>query len=219
VGIAQIRNYTRWQRTIGLNYEVENYRADEEDKSRRSHLFLPNIRWSLLNAKDAINTYRGSRFTINLRGAAKSALSSVSFAQALMQYKWIYTIASDNRLILRTDLGYTAVKDLEKLPVSKRFYTGGIDGVRGYGYKSIGPGRYLAIASGEFQRRIVGNWYAAAFYDVGSASEHIHTKFSRGAGLGIVWKSPMGALRFYLAQALSKKHKPIQVAFSFGPDL
>jgi translocation and assembly module TamA len=174
---------------------------------------------SRLYADDPLRPKNGSKTTITLRGASKDLASSVSFMQLQTQYKWLRTFFNNNRLLLRADLGYTIVQNLDNLPTSKRFYAGGINSLRGFGEKDIGPGRYLILTSAEYQRRLVGNWYGALFFDTGNAMDHWNTKWEQGAGTGIIWQSPIGALRFYVARALSKEGQPWEVAFSFGAAL
>ncbi len=85
-----------------------------------------------------------------------------------MNYKIniFFSPTDDSRVILRTDLGYTAVHDFNDLPLSLRFYAGGSQSVRGYEYQALGlpdGGRYLVVGSAEYQHQIYGNWNAAVF--------------------------------------------------------
>ena len=58
----------------------------------------------------------------------------------------------------------------------------------------------LALASIEYQHPIQGNWYGAAFVDVGNAADR-WAAFNavRGTGLGVRWRSPIGPLNFDVA--------------------
>jgi len=219
VGVGYVRNYIKWQRTLLLNYEIEKYRFQRHVSYEHSRILMPSILFTRTMAKDPIKVENGSKFTILIRGASQHLASTVSFLQGDLQYKQIFTLAENNRFVLRGDLGYTTVHIRDRLPLSKNFYTGGIDTIRGFSYKGIGPGRYLAIASAEYQRRIKGNWYGAIFYDIGNAMDHVNEPLNRGTGIGVVWQSPVGALRVYIATALSDKDKPLRLEFSLGPDL
>ena len=219
VGVGYIRNYTKWQRTILLNYELETYRFERHESYQHSRLLMPSLLFTRTIAKDPIKVENGSKFTILLRGSSQHLASTVSFFQGDLQYKQIFTLTENNRFVMRGDLGYTLMHKRDRLPLSKNFYTGGIDTIRGYSYKGIGPGRYLAIASAEYQRRIKGNFYGAIFYDIGNAMDHMNEPLIRGTGVGVVWQSPVGALRIYIARALSDKHRPLRLEFSLGPDL
>jgi translocation and assembly module TamA len=224
IGVSQLRNYTNWQRSINLDYQWEKYRVYDNDPTLHSRILTPGVTFSYTKTDkqngNIINVDNGSRFDITLRGATTFALSTVNFIQSDMQYKWIKSFFNKNwRILLRGDIGYTAVDDLEKLPLSKRFYAGGIDSIRGFGYKDIGPGKYLILGSAEFQQRIYKTWYAAVFYDMGNAMNDWGDPLNRSIGGGVVWQSPLGPLRLYIARAISDRDKPFRIEFSLGPDL
>jgi len=121
--------------------------------------------------------------------------------------------------LLRGDLAYTTVHDLDSFPLSLRYYAGGTQSIRGYKFQSLGPGRYLEVGSVEYQHKIIGNWSGAAFYDVGNATDHTTARLQEGAGFGIVWKSPVGPMELVVAKALNKRGRPNQIQFNMGPDL
>ncbi len=219
IGIDQVKNYKFWQRTISLDYQIDDYRLTDNSPDIRSHLLVPSINFSHVNANKFIGAQNGRRFSISLQGASKSVFSSVSFIQTELQYKRIYSPNENNKFIFRGNFGDTWIEDPNKLPLSKRFYTGGIDTVRGYGLKSLGPGSKLIIGSIEYQRRIIYDLYAAIFYDIGNASNHFSDLLKKGTGVGVVWQTPIGALELYASTALSDKDKPWSFEFSFGPDL
>ncbi|MCI5063112.1 MAG: BamA/TamA family outer membrane protein, partial [Algiphilus sp.] len=98
-------------------------------------------------------------------------------------------------------------------PLSERFYAGGDRSVRGYAFRSLGEfddegnvigGEYLTTMSVEVDRLIWGNWGAAAFLDAGGAGNTAFPEVSRGVGLGLRYRSPVGAVRVDLAHPLDK---------------
>jgi len=219
IGVGYVRNYTSWQRVIVLDYQHETYKLTDISDYRNARMLVPGINYSITKADQVINTKKGNKFTIRFRGATTYALSTTDFIQGELQDKLIYTIFDDNRFVLRGDLGYTITNDTNKLPLSKQFYAGGMQTIRGFKYDSIGPGRYLILGSAEYQRRIVGSFYAAIFYDTGNATNDFDLPFARSTGVGVVWQSPIGAVQVYIAKAISKKNKPLRLEFSLGPDL
>jgi translocation and assembly module TamA len=218
IGVGYIRNYTKWQQTITLEYQHERYRFSDDESYRRARMLVPTLTFTRTDADKVVNTERGNRFSVFLRGAHTSLMSTTSFFQVDAQDKFIYTFWEDNRAVLRGELGYTAANNYD-LPLSKQFYAGGIQSVRGFGYKYLGPGRYLIVGSAEYQRRVYKQVYGAIFYDTGNAIPHFHMKLERSVGVGVVWQSPVGALQLYVARAISKKGKPFRLQFSLGPDL
>ena len=49
--------------------------------------------------------------------------------------------------------------------------------------------------------------------------DHWNEKPDRGTGVGVIWQSPIGAVRVYVATALSDKDHPLRLEFSLGPEL
>lgn len=222
LGVSYIHNYTRWQQTISLEAQNEHYRVLDGQPMYHAKMLVPTISISHLSTNKIIDTRRGNRFNITIRGASQSILSNVTFIQTEIKDKLIYTIWQDNRVVLRGHFGYTAGKKTLQLPVSKQFYTGGIDSVRGFGYNYLGPGKYLAVGSVELQRRIYNKIYGAIFYDKGNAmNDWDKMNLAHSYGIGMVWQTQIGALQIYVARAKdvnSNKHR-YRLEFSLGPDL
>ncbi len=147
-----------------------------------------------------------------------AAFSKNSFFQSEIKGKQIFSPTKNSRVIIRGDLGYSVVEDLDKLPLTLRFFAGGLGSVRGFAYSSLGPGRYLKVASAELQHRIYGNWSGAIFYDVGTASNQFNASPSRGAGLGLIYSSIIGPIQVYVSRAESSPGKPFRIDFNLGPD-
>lgn len=153
-----------------------------------------------------------------MQGASSNILSSTSFLQGELKGKLFMTPFSFAHLILRGDLGYTVVNDLNDLPLSMRFFAGGMTTIRGYSDSSIGPGKYLGVASIEYRNHLAYDFSGAVFYDMGTATNHFGTPLSRGAGVGLIYESIVGPIKLYAARALSKKGHPYQIEFSLGPE-
>lgn len=221
-GVGYITTHGRWQRNFNLSYQFEDYRIDPDRKYRSARVLLPNVSFNWTSTNDPINVKNGARVYFMLQGAHKDLASTVTFAQAEARAKTVNTFFDDNRIILRGDVGYTVIQNAVKLPLSLRFYAGGPSSVRGYSIDSMGPGRYLTVASAEYQRRIYGNWYGAVFYDAGNAFDVFSKYFkdlNRSTGLGAVWQSPIGSISFYIAKALTAKGQPLRFEFNLGPQL
>lgn len=214
--------YTRkisiWQHKFTFNYLSELYKLDD-NPSRFSGIFYPSYSLTRLNADNLIYPHHGSRFELILQGSSKNIFSTTSFLQSELKGKYIFSPSKKSRVILRGDLGYTVVNDLKKLPLTLHFLAGGLDSVRGYPYSGLGPGRYLEVASAEYQHRIFGHWNGAVFYDAGNATNHFNLALNTSEGVGIIYQSMLGPIRLYLAHANSAPPgKKLDVEFSIGPD-
>jgi len=220
IGVGRITSFDSWQRVLSLDYQLERYRFNDDQDYKNARMLLPSITFTRTFSDDPINPNNGSRFSILLRGSSDDIASTVDFVQATLQYQLIHTFFRSNRFIFRADYGYTIAHDyVNKLPLSKNYYAGGMNSVRGYKYKELGPGRYLVVGSLEYQRRIYGNWYAAVFYDIGNAINHFNDQLKRGTGVGVIWQSPVGPIRVYVARPLNRKGFPLRLEFSLGPSL
>ncbi|MEO8400767.1 MAG: autotransporter assembly complex family protein [Gammaproteobacteria bacterium] len=213
---SYMKTLSEWQHNITLNYLIERFQVNN-NPSEVSRLLYPSYGLTRIKTDDLINPTRGSAITLNLQGASKNILSATNFAQAELKAKYIFSPTVMSRVIVRGDVGYTAVNDLSRLPLTLRFFAGGLGSVRGYDYSSIGPGRYLETASVELQHHVIGDFSGAVFYDVGTATNHFNDKLFRGEGAGVVYNSIVGPVQLYVARAMSKRGKPLTVEFSIGP--
>lgn len=192
-------------------------------------LVMPSVNWSLLLADDLANTRMGLKLSTNIRGSAETAFSDVGFVQADVGAKAIFSPFEKWRLIGRITAGVTWVDEIEELPPSLRFYAGGDNSVRGFGYKSIGPtdesgtlvgGKYMLVESVEIEREIDKLWSVAGFYDVGDAmNDWDNSENNRGVGAGLRLRLPFGQIKFDVACAISEEDQPFRVHLMVGGDL
>lgn len=225
-GVARTVARGRTRETLSLAFQNERFTVG--DQTGETSLVMPGANWVRTWGEDRIYTPRGARLWLELRGGSTELGSDISFFQARMQPKAIYSISEDGRFIARLDVGATRIDDFDEMPASLRFYAGGDQSVRGYRYNSLGPenaegevigGRRLLVGSLEYEHRIRGNWSAALFYDAGNALEDYTDPLARGAGFGVRWRSPIGQVRIDLASALSEDGNPWRLHLNIGPDL
>ena len=224
-----------WRRDVGLDYRYEDLEINEQTAGAMNEL-VPNVSWSKTVADDPVNTNDGYRLKYTLMGAMQGLVSEASYLSGQAQFKWVRRFAPDYRLITRADLGATWAESLDALPVGRRFYAGGDNSIRGWGFEALGPndpltnetvgGRYLAVGSLELERRIKGPWSAAIFGDFGNAFDpDYEQELAQSVGLGVRWASPIGQVRFDVAFALSKDQgdydglPPARLHIVIGPDL
>ena len=227
LGVARLVMRDRWRETLGLDYENEDYIVgDQEEQSR---MLIPSATWTLVTPRHQVYVSRGYRLTLGVRAASDALLSDVSFVQGNVDAKWIVPVGKSDRLITRGMLGATAVASVYDLPASIRYFTGGDQTVRGYAFESLGPvndngevigGKNLVVGSAEYVHRIADRWGVAAFYDFGNAFNSVDTlEIAEGAGIGLRWQTPIGAVRFDVATALSEPDRPWRIHLWIGPDL
>lgn len=227
LGIRKSKNISaNWLETRYVNVQNEDFRvADQSDSSR---LIIPGINWESTRGSEISRIMRGHRMSLDIRGSSDSLGSDTSFLQITASTKWIFPLGKSARLLTRADLGTTVKDELMELPASVRFFAGGDNSVRGYGYETLGPvdidgnvigGSYLATGSIEFDHLIREKWSVALFADSGSAFDDLKPKFSTGVGLGLRWYSPLGPIRFDVASPLDDPDRSIRIHITLGPDL
>ncbi len=168
----------------------------------------------------------GRAWHYQLRTGYEFSESKAPFVQAGVKHKRVLGLDGGNRLLLRAELGAIWTPDYALFPPSLRYYAGGDQSVRGYGYKEIGQyigsynfgGRYLAVASAEYEYRLNPEWAVAGFIDVGDAFDR-KPSANIGIGAGARWRSPIGPVRFDLAYGFDGPKPGIGIHFAIGPDL
>lgn len=201
LGASLNRTPGSWQRRVYLNLEHEE--SDIAGVTSNADLLLPGVSFNRGEMDDPIHTLRGWNFFVDVHGAHSDFLSTATFLQTRVQLRGAYPLGRRVRLLGRAEIGASAVDDFSDLPASQRFYAGGDQSVRGYAYQSLGPrdangkvvgGRYLTVLGLESHLRVWNNWGAAAFVDVGGADDDPWPELSRGAGVGLRYRAPIGYL-------------------------
>lgn len=227
VSLSYTSLWDDWRRTLSLNRDREVYVVADQPEDTKQ-IFYPILSLDRISADDRIRPRHGSRIHVEVRGADETVLSDVSFLQLRSGLKWVGSMGSDGRVLLRADLGTTEVSDVNKLPASQRFFAGGDNSVRGYAYEELGPknalgvvvgGKHLIVGGIELEQNLTKNWSSAVFYDVGNAINSTTESLLRGAGVGLRWKSPIGPVRMDFAWALDKPQDRFRLHIVIGPDL
>ena len=134
---------------------------------RDRRLLMPSVGFNQKRADQPINPERGHRFGIEFRGASDTLGSTTSFFQLTASAKWIRRLGIGGRILLRADGGTTVKQSFSELPPDVRFFAGGIESVRGYGYENLGPedsdglvigGSHLLTGSVEYDRIFYKNF-------------------------------------------------------------
>jgi len=232
LGVTQINKIGKWERLMGINFLYSIDRELPTEPKIYSHYLLPNVSYLRTNFQKGDYFSYGTRASITLRGGAHSLLSSTDLIQMESRLKWIPLLTEDTRLLMRLDLGTTSVSNFSKLPLTLRFFTGGDQTIRGYGYKSLGPtttdrygrvvvvgGKHLAVGSLELERILYKKVSLAFFIDSGNAFNKWKSKLATGAGFGFRYATGLGPLRVDLAWPLKKGKNHARIHFAFGMDI
>ena len=226
-GVRRVLERARgWSRTQFVSMLVEDF--DVADQEGRSRLLMPGINWTRLRADNTLRPSRGDKLEFELRGAGDALGSDTSFVQAIVDYKVIRSFGAGSRMLLRARAGGTAEDEFSDLPPSVRFFAGGDNSIRGYGFESLGPqddagevvgGSRLVVASVEYEYPIGPKWSVAGFVDSGNAFAGSTIEARTGAGFGARWQSPLGPIRIDVRVPVNDREHGPRLHISLGPDL
>lgn len=135
------------------------------------------------------------------------------------------------RLAFRLEGGAVAAGRSAQLPDTLLFLTGGDASVRGYGLREIGiplptggvsPGRYMAVASLEWQRPLWRDgvrsaWEHVVFIDGGAVADKARELRAQwGVGSGVRYNSPAGPLQLDLAYGRESRDWRLHLSVGFA---
>ncbi|MEQ8857011.1 MAG: autotransporter assembly complex family protein [Pseudomonadales bacterium] len=226
-GVTVGRTHRRaraWAETNYVQYSLEDFEIGGENGNSRLLLF--GTSWARTTSIDAPRPLKGYSLSLDVRGATKVLASDNDLLQMILRGRHILGLGGRFRLLSRAQAGWTWQNEFDDLPPSVRFFAGGDNSVRGYGYEELGPeedgevvgGKRLLTGSLELDALIRPNWSVAAFIDSGSAFDTT-PDFSTGVGLGLRWFSPLGPLRIDIAHPLDDPDHSLRLHISLGPDL
>ena len=217
-------NSEGWQYFAGLRVRYDSYtQADFTDKT---FLVYPTGGFNRTRLRGGQFPTWGDTQKITVDLGNKLWMSEANFFKIQASTAWIRTYAENHRFITRAEIGYLNTADIRKIPPALRFFAGGDRSVRGYGYKKISPknkdgklvgGSRLVTGSLEYQYQVYPNWWGAVFADTGLAADAYKANELRyGAGFGVRWASPVGAIKFDIATPIRDKDNSKNIQFYIG---
>jgi len=231
VGLTQVRG--KWQRVLSATLD------DTEDKvttvsgdstlvdRNRTALIVPGISYARLPQDFlGINTVpRG--FQVELLASTETLGSDTSFLRAVVSDEHRFKLADKWRLMLRGEVGASTVGEFQDLPAQYRFFAGGDNSVRGYGYEELSPvdadgnkvgGRHLLTATVELQRDFPRNFVSAVFVDAGNAFNKFGDPLEYSVGIGVRYRLPFLSVGLDVAQSISDPDRSPRLHINFTPE-
>lgn len=212
IGTALTLQEGEWQKRYYLTYIRDQYNLEDES-GLSSRLLTPGVTFSRTEVNNPILPKRGWFISIDVHGGSTVALSDTNFISTLLKMRAIVPLSSSVSLLARFSEGAIFVSGFDNLPPSQRFFAGGDDSVRGYAYNSLGPidaygnlvgGRYLTTASLEADWNVYKNYGLAVFADGGGADDVPDVDIHYGAGFGLRYRLPFGAVAVDLAHPFDR---------------
>jgi len=231
VSLEVARNHTLGRGMLGTVY----LRLQQEDftignQNSGSRLVLPGVRLTQERFDSLVRPTRGYRYVLEARGTHQAIGSDSGLVQGIVQAITIVPLPWRLSTRLRgTAAGSLLADPLSDVPPSLRFFAGGDQSVRGYSYKSLGPtdssgqvvgGRNLLVGSVEVERALFKSWGVSLFFDAGNAYNDVTTlRFKKGAGIGLHYYSPVGAINLAVAERIDDPVPAYYVHVSVGFEL
>jgi translocation and assembly module TamA len=199
----------------------------------------------LLGTSVARSTHRGSivdpshgfsqLYTVEVAGDEMG--SDVDLVRFTANLRYIVTPLPRHRVVGRAGFGLAEIANADRVDLapSLNFFAGGNQSIRGFGYQSVGNeidviradgrkktlvvgGDRLAVGSLEYQYYFTDNWRGALFFDGGDAFDQGEFDFNYGAGFGVHYITPIGAVRLEFAQDLSEENPDWRLHLTVGAE-
>ncbi len=208
--------------------------------SKRNSYLLPGLSWAhtlridgdrVLDPAHGFSQYYEAEFGSDRAG------SDLNLVRLYGNWRGVYSLSDRHRLVGRLELGavFFDTEERPDLAPSLSFFAGGSYSLRGYAFQSLGPsvtveepdgeprelvigGDRLAIGSAEYQYYVNDTWRAAVFVDSGNAFNGSHFNAVTGAGFGVHYLSPVGAIRLDVANSVSEDDPSWRVHLTIGAE-
>jgi translocation and assembly module TamA len=197
----------------GLSYQIERSEpAGADERIKRALAPLVAVTWR--HVDNLFDPKRGGVLNVQVAAGAEKLASGGDFLKTYAQYQYWIPLGAMDQLLLRAELGRTFTDSREHIPEDFLFRAGGARSNRGYAYQSLGVeegqaivgGRYIATGTVEYVHWLNDRWGAAAFVDVGDATDATTDwKANPSYGVGARFKTPAGPFALDLAYALDTR--------------
>jgi outer membrane protein insertion porin family len=222
---------------------LKNYSSSSE-LYQRQPTNAPTSSITLSYKRNALNNpmdpTRGSYLTASLQGAGGPLGGDNNFTKLLAEYRYYQPLPGKtlgHYVSFKAKFGYLWYPDTDYLLIANRFFLGGSGSMRGFEAGSLSP---IYVEADGTQTRIGGNkmlmfsfdyiiplgptgFKLSLFYDLGNVyndNQDIDftnlARFRQDWGVGMLWASPMGPLRFELGFPINKQQGEDSQVFNFG---
>lgn len=231
VGLTQARG--RWQRVLSVTVDQTEDKVPTQSgtstlvSSSRSLLLVPGITFARLPPDFLGTTALPTGFRAELLASTSQLGSDTNFTRIDIRDDHLFRLTDKWHVYVRGEIGASVVGDFEELPATYRFFAGGDQSVRGYGYQELSPvdengnkvgGRHLLTATVELQRNLPRNLVAAVFVDAGNAFDKFGDPLEYSVGIGLRYRLPFLSIGLDVAQSISESDRSPRLHINFTPE-
>ncbi len=183
---------------------------------------------------------------LEVKGSDGLIGANTRFAQVHLTGIRVFNLVPKWHLLLRDEIGATAVSRFSELPVVERFFAGGDNSVRGFAYNSLSPtqdvcvnnvhtaqggcaqvlesvkvgGKDVITGTVEIIRDLPRNFGIATFFDYGNAfNSFTSPQLEYSVGVGFRVRLPVVTLGVDIAQPISRPGASPRLHINFSPKL
>jgi len=175
--------------------------------------------WRRDTRDNYLNPSKGSDNSLDIEYAWDFLGGDNHFYKTVYNSSWYFSAFSDSTIMLHGRIGYAEGLKGQHLHPDEKFYLGGINTLRGFGNRSVGPEENGYVVGGNkvilFNAEYIFNISKEAgfkglfFFDAGNAYARDESydpgDLRKSAGYGFRWYSPMGPLRLEWGKVLDPK--------------
>ena len=230
-GLTQVRG--RWQRVLSLildstEDEITTFSdgSPEVDRSP-SRLLVPGISFARVPPDFLGSNAVATGLRAELLASTSELGSDTNFTRLNVRDDRRFRLGEKWQVYVRAEIGASLVGDFEELPARYRFFAGGDQSVRGYGYEELSPvdefgnkvgGRHLLTGTVELQRSLPKNLVAAVFMDGGNAFNTFGDPLEYSVGVGLRYRLPFLSVGLDVAQSVSESGRDPRLHINFTPE-
>jgi translocation and assembly module TamA len=209
-----------WQRVTYVEFLHTETEFITTGENETQTLLIPGISFGLVPSNYLGEALFSRTLYAELRGSHSALGSDSDFLQIRVQAERVFDFAPKWHVLLRGDVGATAVSSTSGLSPTQRFFAGGDRSVRGFGVNDLSPveevidedgnpelqkvgGKHLVAATVELIRDLPKNFAIAAFADAGNAFDNFGDPLMYSVGLGVRFRLPVVSVGIDVAQALT----------------
>jgi len=207
-----------WLLTAGPNVEANRLvdvglspKAIRPSDQKGEEYFISSLMFGTTYQRvdNILDPRKGLQFFQRLEWGGTPVGSEVAFVKLGLEGRSYVPIDPLGVVALRAKWGsIAALEDTTRIPIFKRYFSGGSTSVRGYPYQQLGPlddegnplgGLTLLELSSEWRFPLKASWEGVLFFDAGNVYESryelIWDQLRSSVGAGLRYKTPVGPLR------------------------
>jgi translocation and assembly module TamA len=230
---TNIRNWIYSYSLRGLNESWDVWNSNTSN----DYLLLGGSLSNRSHSGSMVDPVSGFNQLYALEAGNQQLGSDLDLLRVTADLKYIFTPWPRNRVVTRLELGAVEIAngDRADLAPSLSFFAGGNQSIRGYGYQSLGDeidvvrangetktlvvgGDRLVVGSIEYQHYFTDTWRGAVFVDGGDAFDGDNFDAKVGAGFGVHYITPVGAIRVELANNVSEDNSDWRLHLTIGAE-